>query len=131
MNSDKISYIYQPYFPRSDTRGQQGVITIVSSTIPSGYGYYSCMYGASYCAPGDNFCKRTGIELAKSRMFADGSLNLIIVPEDRYNYFSIQLMILSHLFYSEKVPLWAQRYIAVRIREIMEHRFEPGVIFTL
>jgi len=125
MNPKKISYIYAPYAHHT-TRGQNGVITLVSTTYPSEYNYHSCVYGASYCVPGDNFCKKTGVEIATARMFAHSADNTLIVPDDRYDYFSIQLMILAHLFNSNELPNWAQRYIMKRMIGVMERTVYDG-----
>jgi hypothetical protein len=51
---------------RSDFRGQNGVITIVSQKMDERTDQF--MFGVSYCCPGDNFSKKIGIETALRRM---------------------------------------------------------------
>ena len=62
----KINHIRNFSSIFTDESGQNGVVTVVSQfDEPT----KTIFYGLAICSPGENFCKRTGIDIASSRMY--------------------------------------------------------------
>ena len=95
-------------------RSQESGNITISMQIERGDYCSFIKYGVSYCSPKDQFCKRTGRDLADQRM---GLVPIATVK--KLTHFRIQAKVLASIFVDEDYPDWAESVLEFYLSESM------------